>query len=597
MRVAENTVSGWRRDLGWALFVAFLALAASAAGGFAAMTNGNGDNDSLLRLVEVRDFLAGQGWFDLHQYRMGAEGGFVMHWSRLVDMLLVGLVLVARAFGASMPMAEAFAKAAWPTLTYWLTLFFVVRAARRFGGDGAGLPAMVIAGTALFFMGTYAPGNIDHHNVQLMLIMATFSFLLAAPGWRPAAALSGACAALSLAVGMETAPLVAAVGACVAALFLFDGRREGSTASGFGLGFAGVSALVLVSTVAPSSWGAATCDAFSAVQFVVAAVSGIGLAVAASNGLTNASASRRLCSLIVLAAVVALVTLWLFPQCLRPPFADMDPRLRTLWLDNIEEAQSLFQLMKHDRAMVVSGYATPLIALGLLALRLARGDRRREVCITTALLFVAFTVSVWQVRGITFSITLAVIPLATWVATWRERAATSPSPRTSLAMILAWLVSINQLWGMGAASASMLTEANTDSDAGSAKSECNAPGDYAALAAMPATTVLAVSNLGSPILVYTGHRALAGPYHRNVEGNLRVLDAFTGSAAAAEAVARSQHVGLVALCRGNGETNYLTRVAPDGFLSDLVKGRIPSWLEPVAGTEGKALELYRVKTG
>ena len=44
-----------------------------------------GDNDSLLRLVEIRDLLGGQGWFDLHQYRMGPPGGFVMHWSRLVD--------------------------------------------------------------------------------------------------------------------------------------------------------------------------------------------------------------------------------------------------------------------------------------------------------------------------------------------------------------------------------------------------------------------------------------------------------------------------------------------------------------------------------
>jgi hypothetical protein len=29
------------------------------------------DNDDGMRLVEVRDFLNGQGWFDLMQYRMG----------------------------------------------------------------------------------------------------------------------------------------------------------------------------------------------------------------------------------------------------------------------------------------------------------------------------------------------------------------------------------------------------------------------------------------------------------------------------------------------------------------------------------------------
>ena len=64
--------------------------------GFPALTDANGDNDSLLRLVEVRDLLAGQGWFDLHQYRMGPPGGFVMHWSRLVDVPIAFILLAAR---------------------------------------------------------------------------------------------------------------------------------------------------------------------------------------------------------------------------------------------------------------------------------------------------------------------------------------------------------------------------------------------------------------------------------------------------------------------------------------------------------------------
>ncbi|PLP56210.1 polysaccharide biosynthesis protein GtrA [Mesorhizobium loti] len=597
MRAAVKAVVGWQRDLAWALLVTLIAFAISAGGGFKAMTNSNGDNDSLLRLVEVRDFMAGQGWFDLHQYRMGPEGGFLMHWSRLIDASLSALISVAEAFGLSTTIAESFARAVWPTLTYWLTVFFVVRAARRFGGDAATFPAMVIAGAALFFMGAFAPGNIDHHNVQLLLVMAAVNFLLAAPDWRPAALLSGASAALSLAIGMETAPLVAAIGACVAGLFLFSDRQEARTASGFGLGFAGVSALVLVSTIAPSNWGVASCDAFSAVQFAVAVISGVGLAAAASTGQFNASVSRRLCSLVLLAGIVAVVVILLFPQCLRDPYANLDPRLRALWLDNIEEAQSLFQLMKNDRASVIGSYVTPLIALVLLAFRLVRGDRRREVCVVTTLLFVAFAISVWQVRGMTFSITLAVIPLAAWVATWRERTARSPSLRTSMAMVLVWLVSINALWTMGTALATMLTDTAAATGAGSAASECNGPAEYATLATMPVTTVLAVSNLGSPILAYTNHRALAGPYHRNVKGNLLVLDAFTGPVSAAEAIVRGQHVGLIAVCRGNAETSYLTDVAPDGFLADLIKGRLPIWLEPVPGTAGKPLALYRVRSG
>ncbi|TIR63053.1 MAG: GtrA family protein, partial [Mesorhizobium sp.] len=77
--------TGWKHDLLLALCATLLVLGLNAISGFPTIADLGADNDSMLRLVEVRDLLAGQGWFDLHQYRMGLTGGFVMHWSRLVD--------------------------------------------------------------------------------------------------------------------------------------------------------------------------------------------------------------------------------------------------------------------------------------------------------------------------------------------------------------------------------------------------------------------------------------------------------------------------------------------------------------------------------
>lgn len=597
MRAAENSVVEWRRDLAWAAVTALVALAINAGNGFRAMTQGNGDNDSLLRLVQVRDLLAGQGWFDMHQYRMGPDGGFIMHWSRLVDAPLAALIKIAEAFGFSASAAEYFAKIAWPTLTYALTVFFFVRAARRFGGDGVALPATVIAAAGLFFLAAYEPGNIDHHNVQLMLVAASLHFLLAAPDWRPAATLSGACAALTLAIGMETAPLVAVIGLCVAGIFFFRDDQEASTPVGFGLGFAMISATVFISTIGPSAWGVAACDAFSVVQFTLAAVAGLGLALAASIPWLRSSRLRRLMALGLLGAVGAAVALLVFPQCLRTPFADLDPRLHTLWLDTVSEAQSLFQLAAGNPTAVIGAYVTPLIALILLMRQLLNGDRRREVWIVAVLLSAAFAISVWQVRGANFSIAIAAIPLSAWVASWRSYAEATPSTRATIAMVAAWLVSLNGVWSVGAATISMLTDGKANPVAGTISYTCANPGDYTMLAAQPATTVLAVSNLGSPILVYTGHRALAGSYHRNVEGNLLVMDAFLGSVEAAEKIVRGQHVGLIALCRSDAETQNFSNVAPDGFLAALIKGQLPAWLEPVPGTTGKPIELYRVRPG
>ncbi|RZM28903.1 MAG: hypothetical protein EOP67_39045, partial [Sphingomonas sp.] len=44
-----------------------------------------GDTDDNMRLMQVRAWLGGQGWYDLRQYRMNPPLGFNMHWSRIVD--------------------------------------------------------------------------------------------------------------------------------------------------------------------------------------------------------------------------------------------------------------------------------------------------------------------------------------------------------------------------------------------------------------------------------------------------------------------------------------------------------------------------------
>ena len=40
------------------------------------------------------------------------------------------------------------------------------------------LPRIVIGAAALHFIGIFAPGEIDHHNVQLVLTLAAIAVLL-----------------------------------------------------------------------------------------------------------------------------------------------------------------------------------------------------------------------------------------------------------------------------------------------------------------------------------------------------------------------------------------------------------------------------------
>jgi hypothetical protein len=583
----------WRSDAAKALAAMLLVAAVAAAGGFKDL-DGTADNDSLLRLVEVRDLIAGQGWFDLHQYRMGTGGGLLMHWSRLVDAPIAAIVLAVTAATGSQAVGETAALVAWPLALYALAIYLLLRIGRIVAGEEAMLPLTVIGAATLYYVGIFAPGALDHHNVQLVLMLAMLLFLLQAGQDNHSAWLAGVSAVLMLAVGMETAPYVAVGGLFVAAWFLAGSNAANGVAAGFGIAFAAASAVVFVATVPASQWGAAYCDAYSVVQFAIGVLAGAGLGAVASTPALNGGLARRVVSLAMLGGAVAALAFVYFPQCLNDPYADLAPMLQSHWLRMVGEAQPLWNLLAREPESAAGHYATVLIALAVLALHMRRRGLRREDVLIAAMLTVALLVSIWQLRGSRFSVPLACVPLAMWVAQWRARAQAEPGTGSSLKLAGAWLVSFNVTWILATLGLWHLLS-STEAGGQPAKDSCYDRADYDQLAAMPPDGVLSISNLGAPVLRYTPHRALAGPYHRNLDGNLAALDAFLGAPEKGAGIARANDVGLVAFCRGNAETAFLAKRAPDGLLAGLLSGDVPDWMEIVPESRGRPLELYRVQ--
>lgn len=578
-------------DAAIALGCALAFLAFHALRGFPSLADSGGDNDSLLRLVQVRDLLSGQGWFDPTQYRMGLEGGFAMHWSRLIDLPLAVLVT---AFG------ERVAIVIWPMLLFALCLFLILRVTRRIGGETAVLPAVVVGGLALFFINIFQPGALDHHNAQLALALAALHALVVARPGEPAAtlwgALAGAYAALMLAIGMEAAPYAGAACAVAATCFLLGGERDARLARGFGLAFAGVSAAALVATTPAHGWLAVQCDALSLPQTSLALLGGGGLALLASiKALAAGPLWGRLIALAVLGGVAATVAIAAFPHCLGDPYADVDPVLRTYWLNAVTEARSLMDIVLTDIPTLAGYYVTPLIALCVVSWTAARRGLSREIAIIGAFLAIAVVVSVWQVRGGMFSVPFAAIVLAAWIGQTRSHALAQGGAGRQLAMAASWLISIALLWHAAASNLAAAPAAGQGTEkAGEPASACYDLAAYATLAALPQGTVLTISNLGASVLHQTSHRVLNGPYHRNNAGNRAALDILMGDPADAEEAARALDIFYVALCRGNPETAAIRAWSPDGFLAGLVAGGVPAWLQPISQPQGKALEVFAV---
>ena len=108
----------------WLLFCAWFIVNRSNAIRFFSL----GDTDDNMRMMQVRGLLHGQGWFDLAN-SIGSPGANI-HWSRLVDLPIAGLILVLRPLlgGAA---AERWAVGIAPMLPYLLLLFSVALTVRR----------------------------------------------------------------------------------------------------------------------------------------------------------------------------------------------------------------------------------------------------------------------------------------------------------------------------------------------------------------------------------------------------------------------------------------------------------------------------------
>jgi len=579
--------TGRRGDALLAVAAVAVSLLISAAQGFLKLAQPGTDNDSVMRLVQVRDLIAGQGWLDLHQYRMGLDGGFLMHWSRLVDAPIAAIMVLLRPF-VGPARAELAAQFAWPALLMGLSIWLLLRAARHFGGEAARFPALVLGAAALHFLYIFEPGSLDHHNLQLALVLAMAAGLLSG-GVVPGLA-AGVAAAASIAIGMETMPYVAAAGAVAALLFWLRGEDELPATAGFGFGMALGASVLLLFTVRPSQWSEAACDAYSGGQAGSAILAGLGLA-ALAHIFGQSARVRRLGALLVLGIVSIGYVLLVYPQCLAEPYGALPPALRRFWLDRVSEAQSLASLAVNDPGSAALYYVTPLIALALMVARVARNRAGRGEILLLPLLAAAFVVSVWQVRGAIFSTALAVLPLAAWVGTVRAEHMGRPSNAGSLRLIGAWLVSFNVVWALAVGQAAALVQAKPQS---SASNECEAAADFASLAALPPGTVLAISNVGAAILAFTDHRALSGPYHRNIAGNEAALNAMIGTPEAALDVVRHAKADYVAVCPGNPETEMLAERAPHGLLARLLAGETPAWLAPVGQTSDSNMIVYRV---
>jgi hypothetical protein len=554
------------------------------------------DNDDVMRLVQVRDLLAGQGWFDLTQARLGLDGGTWMHWSRLIDLPIAALIALFRPI-AGPQSAEMIALAVWPMLLVLPLMAAMGLAGRRIGGPQCmhfclGFTAIFVATTNRFLAGA-----IDHHNVQLVLVAAMVAMVVDRRYKAMSFAIAGAAAALAIAIGAETTPFVAVIGLVVAALWMWEGQAFAAAAVAFGAALAATVSAAFFLTIPPDLYRTVTCDSLSLAFYSLSALGGVLLAASALTASRLGGAGRVLV-LGINGVIIAGVALGVAPQCLKNPLADLDPLLWELWLNNVSEARSFFALARQEPSGLGAFYSSGLLAMAICGWRIWRGDRAALHLILLSLVLVSWCIALMQVRGAVFSNLVAILPMSLLLVDLRSRSIQEPRRAlASLVYVVVVLASVPAVWAVaGELTFNGVAALTGNANAQEGADRCYSPEAMADLRKLAPTLIVDPSNMGASILRFTEHRALSAPYHRNPDGMLAELR--IGLAAPDEAAAMLSRLGqpVVAFCAKDPQTRLVIKKAPKGLYGQLDAGNAPDFLEPLPGTPGTGLQLFRFKS-
>ena len=368
--------------------------------------------------------------------------------------------------------------------------------------------------TALFL-----PGRIDHHGLQIVLLLA-LALSLTGHDARRSGLASGLLVGLSMAVGLEMAPLAVAAGITIALGWLRRSEDSAARLGLFGLALL-LTTFFAASALRPAIWSNALCDGFTAPVARLLLVAGGAALVLGGAGETLPARLRLVfgsTAALLLAAAVPLTA----SVCLAGPYGAVDPLLAAQWLARVEEAQPLLALPLGTAL----GYAGVLAAGLATTAWLAHRDRRWVPLLLLQL--AALATALVQVRAAPAGAALALPALAALIVAARERG--------QFRTLAAWLGSTGIVYvGLGG-----LATGATASPAGSAVNAVEpgcAGGPDAALAALAPGVVLAPIDLGPRILTTTAHRVLAAPYHRNAAGNRAALAFYAAPPAEARAAA------------------------------------------------------------
>ena len=581
-----------------------------------------GDTDDATRLVLVRGLLDGQGWWSQHMMRFQPPVGVYMHWSRLLDGAIAALDWLLR-LGLPGPTAETVTRFLWPLLLIFPGALAVLIIARRLGRDRNGHDLMggaaVLAAAVVLmidiplYTSQFHPGRIDHHSAQMVLCLLSLAGACLSRRKIKGAILAGAATGLGVAIGLEALIFEAVIGAAFAVGFLID-PAEKRAAAAYGLTLAAVMLTAFGVQTPPWRWSVVACDALALNLVGGLTIAGIGLAAAAH--LTADRGWRfRAGVMALLGLATACTYLGLDPHCRTGFFADIDPGIRPIWLNYVNEVRPINWFWTHDQPLALSLAAPWLVGvIAWIGLGLKRARRTGAYWLIGVLLAMSIATGASAARmsgyaewfAAPIAAAAVLVPAGRYAAggvltVLLAAAAGTPSIAGGLAVQADRMI-VHKKPDKASPKLANRDAAKAKPQSGKAATNAPPPGDHCfdtgaykafALAAPPGL-VLSEIDLGPFIVAHTNNSALAAPYHRMGWGILKAHALLAAPAdGAAAAMARQSGIAYVLECKVHAHHGDRSGMTKDSLQKRLDAGTPPAWLLPLSPPQAP-LQAYRV---
>ncbi|MBZ9858012.1 DUF998 domain-containing protein [Mesorhizobium sp. CA13] len=554
----------------------------------------NRDADDLLKLHEVRTLLETGNIFDRTMPGIAQPEPYISHWPWIADLPYAAFARLLAPFAGFEP-ALMLASLAVPLLLLAPALYCYNQLviATDVACPAVALPlALIFAARSLF---EFAPGRIDYHNLQILLLLAALVLMLSQN--RFASFINGLLAALATAVSAEFAPFYALVMAIYAFDWIFGREGGENRVSGFGLALAIGAIGLFVAIVPPSAYAAVRCDTYSTPHMTALIAAGLSFAVVPPLFGRRGGWATRAAILLVFAAASVAALMLLFPQCLAGPYGSLDAYVRDNMLNRILQELSLFQ---RPDFVLSTGFASIVLlftgALAPVVICLGPHGRSRPLIILALFSLLALVLAIDYLRyfrylpvfsgiGLIFVLASLLAPDAR-LARYLKSPVSAASSKYALilpGLVLSGTMALYHLSVRPSQSSIPAAEFADSCDLGHFEPQQDWPAGAVVLSPPLIGSYFVALAKGPKVVTIPNHRSAVG-----IERSYRFLDPSTVDPRAFLDASKATHVALCAW--REPPSPYLEAAYP--FAAALMEGHPPAWLRECPTDASSPLRFY-----